>query len=74
LGTVIKGQGVAEWREGQDIRSHQLKVGEVFLIEPMELHHFKTVDQDLSVAIFHPDSEGGPQDHKNPMFSRTYLT
>jgi hypothetical protein len=73
IGAVVHGQGVAESRVGGTIIRTQLHRGSVFVIQPMELHHFKTEDNDLAVVVFHPDSEGGPQDAYNPMFSRTYV-
>jgi mannose-6-phosphate isomerase-like protein (cupin superfamily) len=49
-----------------------LRPGLVFAIDPGIRHCFESGAEGLSVAAYHPDSEGGPTDESHPMLNRTY--
>lgn len=81
LGVVARGRGAAfgpkrggsaadqaEWTE-------PLNVGSVFLLEPHEMHAFRTTQSAtaMDVIAYHPDSDWGPTDGVHPMLNRTYL-
>ena len=78
LGIVARGRGEAfgpvklgkpeQWFE-------PLTPGCVFLLEPQEMHSFRT-DRDgdtMDVIAYHPDSDWGPTDTAHPMRNRTYI-
>lgn len=69
IGIILKGQGTASLHD-QEI---DLTPGTIFLLDRHVIHRFRTEDQMMSLAVFHPDSEDGPRDEFNPMKSRTYI-
>jgi quercetin dioxygenase-like cupin family protein len=69
IGIILKGKGIASLND-QDI---DLTPGTIFLLERHVIHRFRTENQMMSLAVFHPDSEDGPRDEFNPMKSRTYI-
>lgn len=69
LGVVARGQGIAHgpgWER-------PLAQGDVFLLEPHEMHAFRTQASTMDVIAYHPDSDWGPTDELHPMRNRTYL-
>lgn len=69
IGLVLSGSGVADTGTDQ----YALTPGKMFILGRHARHRFFTTDSDLSLMVFHPDSEDGPRDEFNPMKSRTYL-
>lgn len=69
IGLVLSGQGYAILGK----KKKPLKQGDIFLLDRHTLHNFATTHSDMSLIVFHPDSESGPTDEFNPMISRTYL-
>lgn len=71
IGCVASGKGRACSKD----KEHEIKQGDLWLIEEQELHRFRT-DKDgekMIVIAFHPDSEWGPTDHNHTMLNRTYI-
>lgn len=72
IGLISGGRGFARyWAEGE-AKTIPLETGVLFWLPRFTRHSFHTESSYLSVMVFHPDSEGGPLDEANPMFSRTY--
>ena len=70
FGAVVRGQGYACF-EGKEMT---LEKGDVFCIEPLELHRFRTEnDNEMVVVAYHPDGDWGPTDETHPMINRTYM-
>lgn len=71
---VVQGTGIAHfWTHTGAPRSElRLKEGMKVFLPRFERHCFNTDDDSLSVLVLHPDSDGGPLDEVNPMFTRTY--
>ena len=86
LGVVARGEGHAFGPARADGRhgaqwQQPLRPGAVFLLQPHELHAFRTTgdggEQDgnehgMDVIAYHPDSDWGPTDGVHPMLNRTY--
>lgn len=73
IGMIASGEGkVVYWDKGK-VNELSLKEGTKFILPRFMKHSFHTQDSHLSVLVFHPDSEGGPMDEVNPMYSRTYV-
>jgi quercetin dioxygenase-like cupin family protein len=71
LGCVIAGQGVSHTRGGD----FALNTGDVFMIEPHELHKFSTMNSDgMTIVAYHPDSDFGPTDEDHPMKNKTFIS
>jgi quercetin dioxygenase-like cupin family protein len=55
----------------------ELSPGSVFLLEPQEMHSFRTDmtpdKRGMDVIAYHPDSDWGPTDTAHPMRNRTYI-
>ena len=69
LGVVARGAGAAfgpGWERG-------LSRGQVFLIDAMEAHAFRTEVSSMDVVAFHPEGDWGPTDEVHPMRNRTTL-
>jgi hypothetical protein len=74
VGMICGGNGAVHfWQNGQR-QEMELKEGVKFLLPAFMKHCFHTEGSYLSVLVFHPDSEGGPLDQANPMFTRTYIS
>ena len=76
-GIVARGKGHA-FRlpsAGHSAWTKPLSAGAVFVLEPQEIHSFRTdeSDEEMDVIAFHPDSDVGPTDAAHPMISRTYI-
>lgn len=69
IGLVLAGAGFAVLKN----KTIELKEGMCFVLERQAMHRFVTNGSMMSLIVFHPDSDGGPQDEMNPMFSRTYM-
>lgn len=69
IGYVLAGSGMARTNDG-DI---PLKAGDIFVLPRHTKHGFVTSNGTMSLMVFHPDSEGGPTDERNPMKLRTLL-
>lgn len=70
VGIVLSGEGEAVISGG---KSETLKPGVAFMLERHTKHRFVTGGHNMSLLVFHPDSEDGPRDEANPMKTRTYL-
>jgi len=74
IGYVLSGKGYAEIKRSKDVvESVPLEQDTVFVLDRHTLHRFITLEDNMSLAVYHPDSEDGPRDELNPMMSRTYL-
>jgi hypothetical protein len=74
IGLICGGRGRVHFWQGGAEREMELREGLKFLLPRFMKHCFHTADSSLSVLVFHPDSEGGPVDERNPMLSRTYIS
>lgn len=74
IGIVLDGSGTADYYEDGTLKHAPLKTGDSFILHRHVNHRFSTAKETMSVMVFHPDSEDGPQDEFNPMKSRTYIT
>lgn len=77
VGIVAAGRGSAfrlksDGYEGWEL---PLRPGVVFILEPQELHSFRTdrSGEEMDVIAYHPDSDWGPTDAIHPMRNRTYI-
>lgn len=70
IGLIISGSGVAHVNE-QEL---ELSQGSVFFLPRYINHRFSTLDNHMSILVFHPDSDDGPLDEHNPMKTRTYIS
>ena len=68
LGVIAKGRGICS-TNGGDL---EMSTGDVFCLDTMERHRFKTADSEMVVIPFHPDGDWGPTDHNHTMLNRTY--
>jgi len=73
IGLVLSGQGRADYLHNGQLVSTVLTAGDHFVLDRHVLHRFCTDQSDMSLMVFHPDSEDGPRDENNPMKTRTYL-
>ncbi|MAX80341.1 MAG: acetylornithine aminotransferase [Crocinitomicaceae bacterium] len=69
VGIVTKGEGVCITPD----EKIQLKPGTVFIIHPEGEHKFRTIDKEMVVIAYHPDSDYGPVDQFHPMINRTIV-
>lgn len=71
FGVVVEGKGLACFQN----ETYELSPGDVFMIEPHEVHRFSTRDSlGMVVVAYHPDSDFGPTDENHPMKNRTYIS
>jgi mannose-6-phosphate isomerase-like protein (cupin superfamily) len=70
IGMILEGEG---WADVED-KKYKLSKGNIFLLDRFTNHRFRTDNSSMSLIAFHPDSEDGPKDEKNPMISRTYIS
>ncbi len=54
-------------------REFQLRPGMIFYIPTGGVHRFQTIDQDMDVIAYHPDSDFGPTHEEHPMVNRTLV-
>lgn len=73
IGIISGGKGICKFYSDGKAETANLSEGMIFLLPRFMRHSFHTKESHLSVLVFHPDSEGGPMDQVNPMFSRTYV-
>ena len=69
LGLIVRGIGECRTQQG----TYSLRPGEPFMIHANGLHSFRTMDHELVVIAFHPDSDFGPTDEVHPMINRTLV-
>jgi hypothetical protein len=69
MGLIVRGGGQCRTREG----TYPLSPGQLFIIQANGLHSFRTMEQELVVLAFHPDSDFGPTDLVHPMINRTLV-
>ena len=73
LGVVVNGSGYASLSDNED-SDILLSEGDMFCLEPQELHRFRTTKSHMRIVVYHPDGDWGPTDHNHIMLNRTYLT
>ncbi|PHR89225.1 MAG: hypothetical protein COA78_36010 [Blastopirellula sp.] len=70
VGVVARGCGEAVLSD----RVEPLNTGDIFVILPDGLHSFRTsINQQMTVIAYHPDSDFGPEDDHHPMINRTLI-
>jgi quercetin dioxygenase-like cupin family protein len=69
VGVVIRGRGECTTPSG----SIPLIPGRVFVIPAEGIHGFVTVDSEMAVIAYHPDSDYGPTHELHPMINRTIV-
>ena len=69
LGMVVAGEGEFETPEAV----MKAMPGDVFLIPEHTLHKFRTTTQNLTLVVFHPDSDVGFNHTMHPMLNRTLV-
>jgi quercetin dioxygenase-like cupin family protein len=70
IGLVVSGSGLAHIND----KELELQKGSVFFLPRYVNHRFSTIDNHMSILVFHPDSDDGPLDENNPMKTRTYIS
>jgi quercetin dioxygenase-like cupin family protein len=50
-----------------------LTSGQIFIIQPDVIHSFKTDTSDMTIVVYHPDSDFGPTDQNHPMINKTII-
>lgn len=73
IGYIFGGSGEAHFKDENGIKVIPLEKGKTFNLERHAMHRFCTFDEPMWLVVFHPDSEDGPLDERNPMKTRTYL-
>ncbi len=68
VGMVVAGSGRCVIDRAD---THELVPGMVFVLPPRRTHRFETVDAELLVIAWHPDSDVGPTDDDHPMLNAT---
>ncbi|MFN8575258.1 MAG: AraC family ligand binding domain-containing protein [Candidatus Sericytochromatia bacterium] len=69
IGMIVKGEGFC-LLDDQEI---ELKSGKVFIINENILHSFKTIDSEMLIVVYHPESDFGPTDNNHPMINKTII-
>jgi mannose-6-phosphate isomerase-like protein (cupin superfamily) len=69
IGMVVMGRGELESQQTVIV----LEPGMTFLIPADSLHKFRTIESNLTVVVFHPDSESGFIHGDNLMLKRTIV-
>jgi len=69
VGLIVKGSGECRTPQG----GFPLEASQVFLIEADTPHAFHTVDNELLIVAYHPDSDFGPTHEDHPMRNRTII-
>ena len=69
IGLILHGNGIAVHENGEI----ELTENKVFMLPANERHFFKTVNSEMSLMVFHPDSDIGPTDDFNNMIVRTLI-
>lgn len=70
LGIVVSGTGECETSQGIT----PFFPGVVFFIPAHQEHKFRTIDDELTLVVFHPDSDVGFTHQNHPMLNRTFVT
>jgi quercetin dioxygenase-like cupin family protein len=68
--------GVISRGSGQCILSNRvlpLQAGNIFFIRADTLHSFKTTESDMTIVVYHPESDFGPTDQNHPMINKTII-
>jgi mannose-6-phosphate isomerase-like protein (cupin superfamily) len=69
IGMIVKGEGLCLL----DNNEINLKSGDVFIINENVLHSFKTINSDMLIVVYHPESDFGPTDKNHPMINKTII-
>ena len=69
VGSIASGEGECRTPE----RTFRLTPGTIFVIPAESEHSFHTVDSELRVIAWHPDSDTGPRHDDHPMVNRTIV-
>lgn len=69
VGIILEGEG--ECRTGSDV--FPLLPGSLFVLHPDQIHSFHTGENSLRLAVYHPDSDTGPNREDHPMVNRTIV-
>ena len=69
VGIIVSGRGICRHLEGE----YALTPGDVFILPRDVVHSFHTVDSNLRIVVYHPDSDCGPSDDAHPMVNRTLV-
>lgn len=73
IGMVLSGNGICITEDSRGRMEHPLIAGRFFCIHAEGQHKFQTVDSEMRVLAYHPDSDFGPQDEDHPMINRTIV-
>lgn len=79
MGMIVGGGGVSNILDrkkqfGLKTDCVLLEKGGIFCLDEREIHRFVSLDQNLDIVAYHPDSDWGPTDSSHPMINRTYIT
>jgi hypothetical protein len=69
VGLVISGYGHCVVEEG----TFELKPQQFFVVQANQIHQFLTMDNELRIFVFHPDSDFGPSNAEHPMINRSLI-
>lgn len=53
--------------------TEELSPGRMFILFPDAVHAFATTDSDMTLTVFHPDTDFGPTHEDHPMLRRTIV-
>jgi hypothetical protein len=70
VGLVLSGGGICR---SSTTGQQPLERGFIFVLDAGELHSFHTVDQDLRIIVYHPETDFGPTHENHPMVNRTEI-
>lgn len=69
IGMIVKGNGFCILRN----ETIELNEGQVFIISPDIIHSFKTLDNEMLIVVYHPETDFGPTDKNHPMINKTII-
>jgi quercetin dioxygenase-like cupin family protein len=68
-GLIHDGRGFCHTALGTE----DLLPGKMFILFPDAIHAFATTDSDMTLTVFHPDTDFGPTHEEHPMLNRTIV-
>ncbi len=69
IGIVVSGNGICKTSYSSEV----LSKGKLFVLPPDAIHSFHTLDDELRIVVFHPDSDTGPSHDDHPMLNRSFV-
>jgi len=68
-GLIFSGRGLCHTEAGPQ----PLSPGRMFILFPDAVHGFETMDDHMTLVVYHPDTDTGPSHDDHPMLNRTMV-